>query len=191
MHRQVQCWFRLPERHPADGTRFACCPPKNGGTSFYRSLFNIGKEIDDRYVYSEAVKIAAVKGVGPYTPEEASSLVGAKIMAVRDPVERFRSLWADKCARLDPNYPHLYGKTFDDLLATILMAPTADPHWMPQWMFDVRQSHNIRHNTFLSHLSLREVRANRTDSVVLTGDIADAVRRHYARDVDYYWEIYG
>ena len=57
-----------------------------------------------------------------------------KLAIVRDPIERFASLWAHHCRDDIPGIPHhLRGKaSMDDLLRYIERCPNENPHWTPQ-----------------------------------------------------------
>jgi hypothetical protein len=100
-----------------------CAPPKCGGTSLYRSALDITCA-DQRATFFEAqqkVKFHSPDGVGR-----------PAFMAVRDPIERFMSLWRDKCRNGDDNLPKLKWMNPDELLTVIENDWLGDPHWAPQ-----------------------------------------------------------
>jgi hypothetical protein len=100
-----------------------CAPPKCGGTMLYRNVLGI-QCADHRATFSTAqsvIEFRSPDGIGR-----------PAYLAVRDPVDRFMSLWRDKCRDGDPNMPKLHGLTPDDLLTVIENDWLGDAHWAPQ-----------------------------------------------------------
>lgn len=106
-----------------------CVPPKNGGCSFYRAMYDIPPEVKARK--------AVEKSGYPKTKEEAAEFQGRKIMAFRDPVARFASLWRDKIrdGRGLNGIPR--GASPDMMLDYIIENPVENPHWVAQTWWEV------------------------------------------------------
>lgn len=100
-----------------------CAPPKCGGTMLYRSVLGI-KCADHRATFSEAVALTEFRG--------PDAIGRPAFLAVRDPVERFMSMWRDKCRDGDDNLPALRGLSPDGLLTLIEGDWLGDAHWAPQ-----------------------------------------------------------
>lgn len=104
-----------------------------------------------------------------------------KWLVVRDPVERFASLWRDKCR--DGGLKHLAGKSPDELIGLIESWPMGDKHWFPQFGYLVPGVELVTLPRFMSRLGI----ARRDNATVVRQDDPDMpearVRAHYARDV--------
>lgn len=100
---------------------FLCAPPKCGGTALYCSALGIDPCLG-RHVFSKAQELTKFYE-NPRLPA---------FMSVRDPVERFGSLWRDKCRDGDENMKWLSGMTPDDLMDHIEKDPEGNSHWFPQ-----------------------------------------------------------
>ena len=171
----VRCWFEY------EGI-LLCCPPKNGGTSFYRTMLGV-RDGSDRHVYSMIEEKLL-------TPPQASRRRDVlHVMAVRDPVERFGSLWRDKCERLDENYPQLHGMTPEELLGHIQTTVVHDAHWMPQHLFDTHpRSRPMNYIEFGEEYS--DQHYNTTRPIDLPHELKEAVRERYRLDISLYGEYF-
>lgn len=114
---ELRLWFHV------DGV-FLCAPAKCGGTALYRAMLKIGPEVPDRDVFSTAQNLTEFR-----TPDGVSR---PAFLAVRDPIERFMSLWRDKCRDGDPNLPALRGLSPSELMTKIECNWYGDAHWAPQ-----------------------------------------------------------
>lgn len=159
---------------------FVCAPPKCGGTALYRSALGIGADVHDRHVFSTALTRTEF-----FTADEMATSGRKAIMAVRDPVSRFASLWRDKCRDTDANMPELSGLSPDELMDVIEAEPDGDSHWMPQAVHYRKCVEVVHHRQLLSRLNLRTVYANTT--IETETDPVYPVERivaHYHEDAD-------
>lgn len=159
---------------------FVCAPPKCGGTALYRAALGIGKDVPDRHVFSTAFNRTEF-----FTPDEAVASGRKALLAVRDPVSRFGSLWRDKCRDGDENMPNLAGLSPNDLMDLIAGSPDANNHWMPQATHYREGAELVDYRQLLSRLGLPIVEANRTSTK--QSDPAFPVDRilvHYRADVE-------
>src|SRR5690606_1173841 len=159
---------------------FVCAPPKCGGTALYRAALGIGKDVPDRHVFSTAFNRTEF-----FTPDEAVASGRKALLAVRDPVSRFGSLWRDKCRDGDENMPNLAGLSPNDLMDLISGSPDANNHWMPQATHYREGAELVDYRQLLSRLGLPIVEANRTSTK--QSDPAfpvDRILAHYRADVE-------
>lgn len=117
-------------------------PAKCGGSSFYRYAVGVPDAVPDDDVRSFAVRAARVERSGPFTPVEVRRYfaTGRKLLAVRDPVDRFRSLWRDKCRRTletKDDRTFMRGWSPTTLLEHVRGFPFGNPHWVPQYLYRV------------------------------------------------------
>lgn len=103
-------------------------------------------------------------------------------MAVRDPVDRFASLWRNKCRDGDPNMPVLKGMSPRKLLRTIRKNPSGNTHWIPQAVLYRPGVEVVDYRQLGDRLGLDEIRVNETKRRRGPAMPADAIRRHYAAD---------
>ena len=113
---------------------FDCCiciPAKNGGCSFRHEIIGLRKlDIECRTL--GLMREFYKDGHGPFHPREVSMMYPDKphYLAVRHPVDRFKSLWRNK-ARDKDGAPHqVYGMTPDQLMDYI--EKQEDHHWRKQ-----------------------------------------------------------
>jgi hypothetical protein len=102
---------------------FVCAPPKCGGTALYSAALGI----DPKHGNNTFAK--AQKKVQFFRPDEITL---PALMAVRYPVDRFMSLWRNKCRDGDPHLEFLRGMSPEELLEHIAKKPFANAHWAPQ-----------------------------------------------------------
>lgn len=129
----LHMWWYLPDHGAC-----VCVPAKCGGSAFYRKAFNI-THMKQQHLRSRAVEIGLLTGMGPFTPEQIQHYYSdaPKHLAVRHPVERFASLWRDKCRDGDDNIPWMQGWAPDKLLNHIRAFPLGNGHWVPQYLYRV------------------------------------------------------
>jgi hypothetical protein len=171
-------WFHY------DGS-LVCVPAKNGGTSFYRAAFGIGDNIIDIHVYSAACRIAEEEGRGPYTPATVAHFqhVDGAFLAVRDPCDRFLSLWRSKCLKKDPNLWYMHGWSMKKLMDVIESAPFCNAHWFPQSAYLIPKAIPVDYRKLQERLGLPNKLCNVTEhGVESCAVVKDRVLRHYASD---------
>lgn len=140
-----------------------CVPAKCGGTAFYQAAFHV-HEVEPRHVKSAVDRLASMSGAGPYTPIEVSTYYPTKrkIMAVRHPVQRFVSLWRDKCRDGDENMPMVAGWDPETLLQHIKEYPAGNDHWMPQYLYQAPGCEVVDYQKLMPLLGLKAERVNVT-----------------------------
>lgn len=165
-----KAWFYVARHDVCVGV-----PAKCGGTAFYRSMFDVPDSVATENVRGFAVKVALETGAGPFSPYEATHFFSEKqkLLAVREPVERFASLWRDKHRNTAPL----------DLLGVIARFPMGDPHWMPQYLQVVPRVELVSHERLgevLGYGCRENESEKRRDDPEMP---ADDIRRYYAQDV--------
>jgi len=163
-----------------------CMPAKCGGTAFYLTAFKLG-DIDTRHARSAVERLASQSGQGPYSPEEITEYYSdkPKLLGVRHPVERFRSLWRDKCRDGDVNMPMLNGWDPSTLIEHITQYPTGNGHWMPQYLYRVPGCKVVDCRRMLHTLGFENAVVNATNPSEGDPDMPTAdILRHYSRDYD-------
>lgn len=137
-------WYRI-------GDKFACVPPKNGSTSFKMAVCGQTSTANLNH-WAESYSC------GPFeTPGSPAYL------SVRDPVDRFCSLW--RCCQREHYHAEsfvtryaLQGCNTEYLMSVI---ETCDnPHWWPQTAFTVPGAIPIHYAEFLAFLGLPVAREN-------------------------------
>lgn len=185
-------WFYLAYRDTC-----VCVPAKCGGTSFYRHAFNVPARVPAEHVRSFAVSVAQDTGAGPFSPHEIVRFFpdSRRLIAVRHPVERFQSLWRDKCRRLPGptlnSTEYLRGWTQEQLMDLIESTPFGDPHWVPQ------QHELVPEAALLDCAALgavlgysTAVHENRTRALSTDPDPpVERILQHYRADADIYWRV--
>lgn len=168
---EFKLWFYLPDQDVC-----ACVPAKCGGTSFYRAMFNVPDDVPSEHVRSHAVLASMALGRGPYSVNEVMHYhyKKRKIMAVRDPVERFRSLWRDKY-RPDGTSP-------ERLLELIRQHPFADAHWAPQYAWAVPDTRFVLYYDLPGVLGYDRHERKTHPSSADPGMPVSEIEEHYALD---------
>lgn len=164
---------------------FDCCiciPAKNGGCSFRHEIIRLrGLDIDPRQF--GLMREFAKDGHGPFHPKEVSYLFPDKphYLSVRHPVERFTSLWRNKCREKNGAPWQVYGMTPDQLMDYIEIQE--DHHWR-------KQVKNLTDRTELMLMpDLLEMigctmRLNRSDRLEREPDMpVDRILDYYADDL--------
>lgn len=97
---------------------------------------------------------------GPFAPHEVMNRIGSKVLAIRDPIERFADLWhkvsvspqwaADKLRIHEPmTSPY-------DLLRVMIRNPMVNHHWYPQYAYMVQGTLLVRYDMLLTKIGLPE-----------------------------------
>lgn len=144
------------------GDTYVCVPPKCGSTSFMRA---VDAEARDGLDFRARMK---EKKRGPWAPQDVVRRKhGRRVLAVRDPVSRFRSLWRHLVrndeTRLwwaDRHRIPMGITSPDELLSFIKRFPMGNYHWYPQYGYVVPGVEIVRYDRLLSGLNLPEVVAN-------------------------------
>src|SRR5690606_32310771 len=111
-------WFQV-------GEVFVCAPPKCGGTALYRAVLKTrGVEVD-RHEFWTASRLMKF-----YTADEMSATGKRALMAVRDPVSTFVSLWRNKCIDGDAKRPLLAGLSSEQFIRRNEPQPRGNVHWL-------------------------------------------------------------
>lgn len=131
--RLVVNWYLWRDRNV-----LVCAPAKCGSTSVKRLIAPEWFRDDFR------VRAAEV-GAGPFAPFEVPDL--PRVLITRDPVERFASLWRDKCRDAPGSHRVLRltrGRSPDELMDLIEACPLGDEHWCPQYLYSVPRMRCVR-----------------------------------------------
>lgn len=175
---EYKLWFYLPGPDLC-----VAVPAKCGGTSFYRAIFNVPEDVPSEHVRSHAVLTTLELGRGPYSVREVVKYHSRKrkVLAVRDPVERFRSLWRDKCrdapagpmSRLSPS----------GLMSLIRSHPFGDAHWAPQYAWLVPGCEVVLYSELPTLLEYESVHERRTVPAKRDPEMpVDEIEEFYAAD---------
>lgn len=173
------------------GEVYVCVPPKCGSTSLMKAVDpNESDGIGFRRTMHE-------KKRGPFAPQDMIRRVDRRrrLLAVRDPVDRFRSLWRHLVR--SPEIRQWWEKrhripraieTPAQLLEHIRACPMGNYHWYPQAAYLVPGADPLRYDRILDELGLPNVRHNVGRAVPHDNAIpAAAVRALYPLDVEL-WE---
>lgn len=180
-------WFVI------DDNTVACAPPKCGLMSFMASLvpgLPAVLEITGLRTGEVAIEYCRAAGRGPFSAMDivANFKEGKRYLSVRDPVERFKSLWKDKCRPElvdDPVFNITAGLSPVELLNLIEHYPYGNAHWMPQWAFLVPNVTLLPVKYFLPYIGLKPVHVHHFEDP--KEEVEFPVERTlnlYSRDVD-------
>lgn len=147
-----------------------CAPPKCGGTALYCAALGIDPKLG-RHVFSEARN----------RTEFVADPKRPAYLAVRDPVERFASLWRDKCRGHDENYPWLHGLRPHELMDLIEAEPQRNAHWFPQRYWWREGVQTVPYAKLSKHVGLPLIRVN-TTKPDRTPMPVERIKRHYRED---------
>lgn len=137
-----KCWFYVRQKDIC-----FCVPAKCGGTAFYRAVFNVPADVPIEHSRSYAVRLALDLGAGPFSPHEVNKYFPdvKRFLIVRDPVDRFMSLWRNKCRRDgDESQRYLVGWTPEQLIDHVEKFPFGNPHWVPQYSYLLPKTKVVR-----------------------------------------------
>jgi hypothetical protein len=144
-----RAWYQLG---PDESPLFACVPVLCGHDAFQTAI----NPATNGGISSEALRNKR----GPFAPHEIMNRDGRKLLAIRDPVERFADLWHSVMAnsqwavhKLRIHEPMI---TPDDLLRVMIKNPMVNHHWYPQYAYMVQGVVLVRHDRMLSKLGLPE-----------------------------------
>lgn len=145
-----------------------CVPKKNGSTSFRFSLL------------PNKPMAEFLKSYRPMSNDEVRRSTCKRYLAVRDPVDRFASLW--KTVQVSRDFRSLCGVQPERFLELIAGRLHEDAHWQPQSDYWIEGTELVPYDRMLSVLGLNAVWATR--SVIEAPPMPeDMVREVYAQDV--------
>lgn len=172
-------WFQVRPRV------YACVPAKCGSQSLKLAAFGYNRL---KQILDERRRRLRNGGfdIGPFTPWEVAKFQGRKILGVREPVDRFGSLWRDKCLNVGKTHHRIArvvgGMKPAELIEYIARAPFFDSHWFPQSVYLVPDVTVVPNDMILETLELEHVRHNaRPHSSEPMPE--KRIREIYARDV--------
>lgn len=166
-------WFQV-------GEVFVCAPPKCGGTALYRAVLKTrGVEVD-RHEFWTASRLMKF-----YTADEMSATGKRALMAVRDPVSRFVSLWRNKCRDGDAKLPFLSGLSPEQLIRLIESQPMGNVHWMRQVEHYRDGVELVPYLELLDRIGIPKVSCNTTQPKVDDPPMpVDRILSHYRQDAE-------
>lgn len=141
-----RAWYQLgSDAEPV----FACVPVLCGHDAFQVAInpaTNGGVSINKR---------------GPFAPHEVMGRDARKLLAIRDPVERFADLWHSVSAspQWAANKLRINERMVvpSDLLRVMIKNPMVNHHWYPQYAYMVQGVVLVRHDRMLDKLGLPAV----------------------------------
>lgn len=142
-----RAWYQLG---PIDAPLFACVPVLCGHNAFQSALNPSNND-------GAAHELLQHKR-GPFAPHEIMNRDGRKLLAVRDPVERFAELW--HAVSTNPQWTTNKLRINDrlcapeDLLRLMVRNPMVNHHWYPQYAYMVTGVLLVRHDQMLTKLGL-------------------------------------
>lgn len=196
-------WYKV-------GGAFVAVPLKNGSTAF-RAAAAIA--VTGRSAPRNVVKVVpafnrlmSAHGAGPFTPHQVAARQGRRLLAVRDPVERFASLWRSLmgvCARgqstsltigyglRGPTFPGP-GPTPEQLMDTISAWRHHNRHWLRQSAYMAMPGPGlegveiVHYRQLLAELGLEHLAAewNPSSRAFDAPLPLEPLRRHYAEDFE-------
>lgn len=174
-------WIRV------NGT-YCCVPNKNGSSSFRVAVC---RALNNWELYDWA----KAHDRGPYTAEEIPNDRRPRYLAVRDPIDRFTSLWMH--AQRDHVRRHrtgflgtsgMLGATPERLIEIIEDRPDEDPHWTRQSFWEAKDTRPVRYDELLDIVGLPQWRKNKADPMSVPELPTERILNHYARDAEL-WKI--
>lgn len=174
-------WCRV--KTPAHGECYVCVPPKCGWTSFRHAVNPatlVGANTFSSYMRAERR--------GMYGPHQVAQRTGKKFLAVRDPVDRFSSLYRQATGNAAWARKQLLPErmTPDELLDIIRATPLGNVHWYPVAGYLVTDAVLVPFDRLLSELGYKAVHKNRGPVVADLRLPEYRIRAHYARDDEIY-----
>ena len=133
-----------------------CIPHKNGGSSFRRDIIKMRRWGISDTTMSVMLRFS-VDRHGPFYPEEVDEKYSDKehFLSVRHPINRFTSLWGNKC-RDRRGFPReLWGMTPDELMDYI--ETHEDRHWRRQSNYATKNTTPIHHDELLQKIGVTSV----------------------------------
>jgi hypothetical protein len=150
-----RAWYQLGT---IDVPVFACVPVLCGHDAFQSSInpANHGGVVPDVLQFKR----------GPFAPHELMNRDGKKLLAVRDPVERFADLWhlvsTNKQWAMNKLRVLERMDTPVDLLRVMIKNPMVNHHWYPQYAYMVQGVVLVRHDQMLTKLGLPDSKRSAT-----------------------------
>lgn len=169
-----------------DGT-LVCVPAKCGLTSYQRLVLKRDTGNGEGHAGDRFYAHLERQGIGPYTTEQAKEMDYPKMLAVRDPVDRFRSLWQDKCQQNTPPpvIRHLKGMMPNQLMDHIEAHPDANGHWARQSGYWFEGVEVVRYDRLLDRLGYPQIHHNASQRTSVRMPI-QRILAHYRDDARLY-----
>lgn len=172
------------------GRALVYVPLKCGSTSFKFALvpeLGIARDPEQRF-YDRC----AEHELGPFPLDIDYRRVAHlyRVLAVRDPVERFASLWREIAHGHSPTFAPLKGLSPDALLDVIAVHANRDPHFEPQAVWALTGTTLVRYDQLLDRLGLpaEHRRASAADAAPMP---VERIRTLYAKDVALWNRVSG
>lgn len=173
-----------------------CVPNKSGSSSFRVSVAGLGRTVNNFELYDLMRK----EGRGPYSIDEVNAMPydRPRYLAVREPVNRFTSLWRH-CNREQEKLHKrgfigsagLFRATPDRLMDVIELRPDEDPHWTRQSFWEVEHTTPVRFDEFLEFVGLPPMHKNKSTETPVPKLPVDRILKHYARDAELWSQAVG
>ena len=175
-------WFRVDKA-------YYCVPPKCGGSAFYLWMtLQAGMTVPERWLRTAATAINP-----PLSITKIGEGKGKKFLAIREPVDRFYSLWRSKCRDGDHavNQAWMKGLSMDELLDHIEQYPFGNAHWAPLYLWLVPGCRLI-HYKDLGKILKYDLKVNTSNIQNSDPEVPiDRVKQLYQRDVDLWRRMNG
>lgn len=170
------------------GRALVYVPLKCGSTSFKFALVpGLGAARDPEQRFYDC---CAEHGLGPFPLDINHPRLAHlyRLLAVRDPVERFASLWREIAHGHSPSFRPLKGLSPDALLDVIAVHAHSDPHFEPQAVWAVAGTTLVRYDQLLDRLGLpaEHRRASAADTTPMP---VERIRTLYAKDVELWHRV--
>lgn len=177
-------WVWLPDKELC-----FCVPTKNGCSAVYGALTGnpvLGARLD-------ALRFFNRHRQGPFLPAEVMEKFSSipHLLSVRDPVDRFGSLWRHFCRGKEPDIGTrvIGGKSPDELMDYIEAHPRANRHWIPQSAHGTLKTTLVPYTHMLDVLGLEQVQVNVTRQQADDPPFpVDRIREHYKADAQL-WDL--
>ncbi len=159
-----------------------CVPNKNGGVAFRNKVCELRGWDVDMDVFTFMLEFNRT-GDGPFSPRETRAFYFHKphYLSVRDPVNRFASLWRNKCRDID-DIPDIFGKSPHELMDYIEEYPHGNSHWFRQSGYLTSTTQCIAYDRLFSFLGWTYKSRNATKPSAEDMP-ADRILDHYADDL--------
>lgn len=171
--KELECWWNVPDWGFA-----VCLPPRCGSTTVTHYLF-----ANELTCYRPIIE-------NKITGNVQDDMV-RRIMVVRDPVERFTSLWKSKCLNgeklwVDDEVAVLDNMSPDGLISFVEHDRSGDAHWATLTEIEAGYSTEIIHmkdmNEVLGLTSIEHLNYTGNNKVTLDPKVEKRVREFYKDD---------
>lgn len=182
-------WFRV-------GSAWAACPHKCGSTSFRAAVAGV----DDQNILAKGPlkfrEFMSRQGRGPVRPDRLPEGTAPRYLAIREPVERFvslwRSLWGASEAGKDTVLIRDYDLKFaspDDLMDVIEANDDANYHWLRQAAYLCEGVTLVSSEDLLETLGLEIRNANPSQPIDVPDLPLNRIFDHFAVDLSLHAQV--